>query len=51
VTADTTDEGWSRARQVDVQPAPALGAHTDEVLGEAGLAAAHIVQLRQRTVL
>jgi crotonobetainyl-CoA:carnitine CoA-transferase CaiB-like acyl-CoA transferase len=33
------------------RPAPALGAHTDEVLGELGLAAAEIAELRRSGVV
>ena len=51
VTDATTDEDWRGARRVDVQPAPALGAHTDEVLRDAGLAAADIARLRDLRVI
>ena len=48
VTQTPTGDGWNAARHVDVRPAPALGAHTDEVLGDVGLTAEAIARLRDR---
>jgi len=51
VTDNTTDEGWKRARHVDVQAAPALGAHTDDVLAAAGLSDSERDRLRERRTI
>jgi alpha-methylacyl-CoA racemase len=51
VTHATTGDARQVARRVQVRSAPALGAHTDEVLRDAGLAAADIARLRDRRVI
>jgi crotonobetainyl-CoA:carnitine CoA-transferase CaiB-like acyl-CoA transferase len=39
------------SRDVDFRPPPDLGEHTDEVLGEIGLTAERIAQLREARVI
>ena len=51
ITDTPTDEGWNRARHVDVVPAPALGAHTDEVLEAAGIGPDERTRLRSAGVI
>jgi alpha-methylacyl-CoA racemase len=37
IAASGAEHEWNAGRGVDIRPAPDLGAHTDDVLGEAGI--------------
>jgi crotonobetainyl-CoA:carnitine CoA-transferase CaiB-like acyl-CoA transferase len=51
VTDEATEAGWREALRREVRPAPALGAHTDEVLEAAGLDASARAGLRGAGVI
>jgi crotonobetainyl-CoA:carnitine CoA-transferase CaiB-like acyl-CoA transferase len=51
ITDEATDSGWNRARRTEVEQAPALGAHTDAMLGDAGIAPAEIARLHERKII
>jgi alpha-methylacyl-CoA racemase len=51
VTGDASAGGWAAARNVEMRPAPALGADTDEILESAGIGAHERAGLRQQGVI
>jgi crotonobetainyl-CoA:carnitine CoA-transferase CaiB-like acyl-CoA transferase len=51
ITDGTETDGRPVARRVEIRPAPALGAHTDEVLEAAGIDAAARADLRARGII